>query len=76
MLILAGTNVEITSEGTRYMLYLGSPRMPGVQYKVETDAATVTRLQIALQAELESSMHLTPIEFDFDDEGDCDRDRS
>lgn len=70
MLILAGVNVEVTAEGTRHILCFGSPRAPGVHYKVETDAGTVARLQTAMHAELRVAMSAA---FEIEDE-DEDRD--
>ena len=68
MLILAGVNVEATTQGTRYMLCFGSPRSPGIHYKVETDAGTVERLQTAINAELKGAMSA----FEDDGDEDCD----
>ncbi len=56
MLILAGVNVEVTSAGTRHMLCFGSPRNPGVHYKIETDAGTVERLRTAINAEVKGAL--------------------
>ena len=70
MLILAGVNVEATTQGTRYMLCFGSPRSPGVHYKVETDAGTVERLQTAINAEVRGAFQ-SAFESDDGDE-DCD----
>ena len=70
MLILAGVNVEVTAHGTRHMLCFGSPRSPGIQYKVESDAGTVARLQVAINSEMKAAMQGA---FETEDE-DEDRD--
>lgn len=70
MLILAGVNVEVTAQGTRHMLLFGSPRSPGVHYKIESDADTVARLQIAINSEMRAAMQGA---FETEDE-DEDRD--
>ena len=70
MLILAGVNVEVTAQGTRHILCFGSPRSPGIQYRIESDAGTVARLQIAINAEMKAVMQTA---FETEDE-DEDRD--
>ena len=69
MLILAGVNVEATTQGTRYMICFGSPRSPGVHYKVETDAGTVERLRTAINTEVRGAMQAS---FELDDGDDDD----
>jgi len=72
MLILAGVNVEATSQGTRYMLCFGSPRNPGVHYRVETDAGTVERLQTAINSEVKGALQ-SAFEIEAGDDDDSAR---
>ena len=55
MLMFTGVITEITEQGSRHMLVLTSPRMPGTHYKVETDAGTAARMRALITTECQSA---------------------
>jgi hypothetical protein len=67
MLMLTGMCSESTQQGQRYALLFVSPRIPGMHYKVETDAGTVRRLQEVIGAEI-GAMHEVPEADDAEDD--------
>ena len=55
MLMFTSVSTEITLDGEKHSMLFTSPRVPGSHFKVETDAATVQRLRVALTQEVESA---------------------
>jgi hypothetical protein len=56
MLVLIGMSHETAKSGSQYMLIFHSARLPGMHYKVETDAGTVRRLREVVGTEVEALM--------------------
>lgn len=52
MLIFVGMSTEATECGSRHMLIFHSAQLPGMHYKVETDAGTVSRLREIVGSEV------------------------